>query len=193
MTARTSRARTGCTSRWFAGAPLLWLLVGCGNPGGKLTTPAVPPSVMSEARGGPFLLTIIADAAQRAGAPIHVHATATYDGGQARAEAFSPGSGPLQFWLRQIGGDISVIGGGPADCVSKPIARGEIARSAYVKAGGYEPRGPNAAFYERFFGEPQLLLPAGLWEIGVTLNISLEGCALAADTARASVEVLVSP
>jgi hypothetical protein len=95
--------------------------------------------------------------------------------------------------LFQVGGDIVIDGGGPADCVSKPITRGQVSRSPFIKAGGFDPTGPNAQFYRDFFAERELLLPAGEWDIRATLNISVVDCREASERAEALVRLIVPP
>jgi hypothetical protein len=166
--------------------------VGCGSPRGSIAVVPVAPQT-TESKNGPFVIALTTDSVARAGAPVSARATANYDGVPREVEAFMPGSGPLRFSLSQIGGDIRVDGGGPADCVSKTITRGTIADSPFVKSGGYDPAGPHAQFYRAFFAEDALILPAGEWQIVATLDISLDGCSEAADTAKASSNVIVLP
>jgi hypothetical protein len=75
--------------------------------------------------------------------------------------------------------------------VSGPIHPGEVARSPFVKSGGYDPGDPNADFYRAFFANPDLVLPPGEWQIGATLNISLDDCKQATNATRVSVLVVV--
>jgi hypothetical protein len=70
---------------------------------------------------------------------------------------------------------------------------GEIDSTPIYKAGGFDPSGPDAAFYRSYFAEPELVLPAGIWDIGATLNVSLVGCGDVDDIARVAIRVIVAP
>lgn len=168
-------------------AALAW---GCSEPDPS-TAPAIP-QTSNSATSGPFTITISADLVATAGRKIESGAIVIYRGPDG-VQAFTAGAGPIQFWVAQVGGSIRVGGGGPAHCVSGPIHPGEIARSPFVKSGGYDPDDPNAKFYREFFADPDLVLPPGEWEIGATLNISLDGCKQATDATRVSVRVVVGP
>ena len=51
--------------------------------------------------------------------------------------------------------------------------KGKIVRFDYVKSGGWTEDDPNADFYEKFFSEKELILPAGTYEISASIACSL--------------------
>lgn len=52
--------------------------------------------------------------------------------------------------------------------------RGEIVRFDYVKSGGWAGEDPNADFYQEFYSEKELILPAGIYEISAAIAFSLD-------------------
>jgi hypothetical protein len=179
---------TAASSR-LLGLLVLGVLAGACSEPDPSTLPVIP-QTSNSATSGPFTITLSADAVAAAGKKISSRAAVIYRGPDG-VQAFSAASGPIQFWIAQVGGNIHVDGGGPADCVSGPIHPGEVARSPFVKSGGYDPGDPNADFYRAFFANPDLVLPPGEWQIGATLNISLDDCKQATNATRVSVLVVV--
>ena len=63
-------------------------------------------------------------------------------------------------------GDNFSIGGMTIDILaSSVLQRGRVYHFEYQKSGGWSPDAPDAAFWENFFSEPDLRLPAGEYTI----------------------------
>jgi hypothetical protein len=54
------------------------------------------------------------------------------------------------------------------------FTKGEPARYDFVKSGGWSADDENADFYEAFFADPELILPAGEYEVSATLKYSTD-------------------
>ncbi len=51
--------------------------------------------------------------------------------------------------------------------------KGQSTEYQFVKSGGWSGDDPNKEFYETFYSEPELILPAGEYEISAAINCSL--------------------
>jgi uncharacterized protein YkuJ len=58
--------------------------------------------------------------------------------------------------------------------ITTTIKKGEIVRFDYAKSGGWTGEDPNADFYQKFYSEKELILPAGKYEISATIACSLD-------------------
>ena len=54
------------------------------------------------------------------------------------------------------------------------IKKGEILRFDFSKSGGWSAEDPHADFYEKFYSEKELILPAGTYEISATISCSFD-------------------
>lgn len=54
------------------------------------------------------------------------------------------------------------------------IQKGVIYRYEYSKSGGWGSEDPNAEFYEKFYKDRNLILPAGKYEITAAMNCSMD-------------------
>ncbi len=52
--------------------------------------------------------------------------------------------------------------------------KGQVVKYDFVKSGGWSGDDPNAKFYEEFYKDPNLILPAGEYEISAEINCSLD-------------------
>jgi hypothetical protein len=149
------------------------MLVACAGP----TEPAVYEPSRSPrplVRAGDFMLEISSPRESwAAGEPIAVTATLTYLG-DATTTIYGPEPHPLSFGVREIGGTREMAAfltyeGGVVRIGPEPLV------VEYRKSGGWSPGDdPNEAFYERFFADPELRLPAGRWEIYVWARFATE-------------------
>jgi hypothetical protein len=56
------------------------------------------------------------------------------------------------------------------------MERGAAVAVPVVKSGGFIPSDPDGPFWQAFFAEEELALPAGTWQIDAVLNASLDSC-----------------
>lgn len=54
------------------------------------------------------------------------------------------------------------------------FTKGHIVKYDFSKSGGWSGDDPNAKFYEEFYRDPNLILPAGDYEISAEINCSLD-------------------
>jgi hypothetical protein len=59
------------------------------------------------------------------------------------------------------------------DCAPFSITAADPLRVSYKKSGGWDPGEANEPFYRAFFEEPDLRLPAGLWEMTAEAKLVL--------------------
>lgn len=52
--------------------------------------------------------------------------------------------------------------------------KGHVVKYDFSKSGGWSGDDPNAKFYEEFYRDPNLILPAGEYEISAEINCSLD-------------------
>ena len=153
---------------------LALLLVACASPGAP--TPSVPhapgsgesPSVAAPraaAGDAQFQLSIRAGRDRyRAGEPIEVSAALRYLGPDERLVLSGSGSGLVLFSLEQVDGPLDTAAVATSDCARHGIGQGERA-FRFAKSGGYSADDPDAAFWNSFFRDPELRLPAGTWRV----------------------------
>jgi len=72
------------------------------------------------------------------------------------------------------------------------IKKGEILRFNYLKTGGWTNDDPNADFYEKFYSEKELVLPAGKYEISSTIECSLDSKDIMGSKYKTSVSTYIT-
>ncbi len=154
----------------------------------------VPIGIRAENQG--FLLQVSLPSQAFASADaIPVTTTLTWTGPAARASIWGSGSGPVEFLITEVGGGRRSMGGAmTADCRPSSYPRGVPVDVPLVKSGGYSGDDPNAAFYQAWYADPVLRLPAGRWQLRVTAIGFLAPCAAGApelDLATAPIELLI--
>ena len=99
--------------------------------------------------------------------------------------------GPIMFGVRQVGGSIDAVPEPHAMCSGTQLERGQPLRVPFTKFGGWNNADPNAAFYESYFKDPELHLPAGQWEVYAMIDLGGKGCEgpTAAISARTRISV----
>ncbi|MBH1942092.1 hypothetical protein I5677_14415 [Mobilitalea sibirica] len=58
--------------------------------------------------------------------------------------------------------------------ITTTIYKGQTIKYDYAKSGGWSGDDPNAAFYEKFYSDKNLVLPTGKYEISAAISCSLE-------------------
>jgi hypothetical protein len=107
---------------------------------------------------------------------IQVSTTFTWIGAAPMQSVWASAGGPVLFGLQQLDGPVTI---GPASdlvCAKADFQRGVVTPVPFAKSGGWSGDDPNAAFYQRFFADPQLHLPRGRWRLRVTTEGFLAPC-----------------
>lgn len=130
----------------------------------------------------------------RAGQEIKVVTTLTYLGPADAIEARgSSNPGIIGFSIERKAPPVAVYPAYTTDCGSHPMERGVPVAYPFAKSGGFTPDEPLAPFYEAYFADPSLRLPAGTWTITAAGSWSLGECGGEAHALSASVTVVVEP
>lgn len=140
----------------------------------------VPLNATAEARDARFRLTLRIDRERyRAGEPIEAGATLTFLGPEAAITASGSGSGLVLIALEQLDGPLDPHGAGQDDCRPFDLRAGQPVEIHYVKSGGWDADGRDAAWYAAFFKDPTLRLPPGVWQLTAYLDAFIgEPCAI---------------
>jgi hypothetical protein len=140
----------------FASAP---------TPGGPPPSPSSEVVTASTVYGDYQLTVTSPRATWGTDEAIEVEATLKYLGAEQEVTLRGPGSGLIGFSLEELTGDRIMGAAFNADCAPHTISPSEPISTPFIKSGGYSPDEPDAAFWEAFFADPELRLPAGEWEI----------------------------
>jgi len=190
----------GWFRRRLAIAVLLLLAAACA-PGPSVTTPvptaATPgPSAVLDgsAEDGTFRVTIHAERpTYRASEVIGISATLAYIGAAATVDALGSGNGLVGFGLRQLDGHLRMDPLWEQSCRTYPMKRDAVVAVPFAKSGGFIPTDPDGPFWQAFFADPVLHLPAGTWQIDAILDAYLGACGGEHHALTASVTVRVEP
>lgn len=145
-------------------------------------TLAVEPSTtgtdVASSSVGPFRLRLSAPrSTYRAHELIEgITAELTYDGGSQVVAVVGTGQLIYGFSTEMLDGPYATGAGVDEPCVPDHITRGEPIVQPYEKSGGYDPDRPYADFYDAFFADPELRLPAGTWRITAYSEFYLGEC-----------------
>ncbi len=171
----------------------LFAAAACG-PGPTDGTPAPGGIVDSQAQDGAFRVTIHAERpTYRTSEAIGISATLTYAGPEPTVVVLGSGSGLVGFAVRQLDGHLRM---GPAwlqSCRTYSMGRGAAVAVPFVKSGGFVPSDPDGPFWQAFFADKELHLPAGTWQIDAVLDANLGSCGGEQHPLTASVIVRVEP
>lgn len=140
------------------------------------SAPVIPPEPSNPILGGQpvtdrdldnsFTLVLRSDQDRyRAGQPIAVQATLAFTGNADRVVAWGSGSGIVTFGVETADGSIRIDPAGTSDCAETEIAAARPMVIPFAKSGGYGYDDPLAPFYQAYFRDPDLRLPAGTWTI----------------------------
>lgn len=161
---------------------------GSGQPGSLL--PASPPITrVGDAQGFSLHVTLPASTFA-AGEVIPISTTVTWNGPADSARIFGSGMGPVAFLVAEVGGAGRTMGGVmTADCAVKAYSRGVPVAIPLQKSGAYQENDPQAEFYRAWNADPALRLPAGRWQVAV----SLSGYLLPCDQDAPALEIKLAP
>lgn len=169
------------------------------------STPAIPPAPSNPILGGEpvtdrdvdnsFTLVLTSNQDRyRAGQPIEVQATLDFTGQSDRVVAWGSGSGIVGFGLDSADGVIRIGPAGTSDCTETEIDAERPMVIAFVKSGGYGYDDPLASFYQAYFADPDLRLPAGIWTIRAAASFSTgSGCRGQGHLLETSITIVVEP
>lgn len=150
-------------------------------------------SALAETVEGHLSLSIGSGAHEyAAGDAIDIDAMLRYSGPAEKLLVTGSTSGLVHFGLEQLDGDIRVGPGWDDACQRYELAAEDTLRVSYAKSGGYSNDDPNADFYRRFFVEPELRLPPGVWRVHAITPFALGDCGGAQVSLSASVIVLTT-
>ncbi|MBA2718615.1 MAG: hypothetical protein H0U52_05115 [Chloroflexi bacterium] len=158
---------------------LAFAAVACGGTPAPSGDPATTdPVVAVSGVDHGFVLTVALPRLQwLSSEQIPVATTLTWTGAAPKQEIWGSGSGHVSFVFRELGGAGRTMGGGGTDdCRSTSYVRGQPAAIPVAKSGGFGGEDPHAAFYEQWYREPGLRLPAGRWQLTVGANGFLVPC-----------------
>ena len=102
------------------------------------------------------------------------------------------GGGVLGFGFAEVGGHRQMGPAMTADCRTYRIAGNEPIVSPITKSGGYSNDGPDAAFYQAFFADPLVHLPAGEWDITAVAEFVENECGGPDHSLTATIRVRVT-
>lgn len=150
----------------FVAAVVGLLIAACGaTPTGAPTPTAEPSAGQAVAVEGRFRLTFdLPRTTWAEGEAITGLATLELLG-EGAAQLGGSGSGLFGFAFEEVGGRRKIEPAWTADCRAYQLDAGRPMTSTITKAGGFSADDPDAAFYEAFFRDPVLHLPAGTWRI----------------------------
>jgi hypothetical protein len=103
---------------------------------------------------------------------INCYATLEYIGDKDSITVYS--SSPLVVFAleddKYFHGDYAVND----ELITTTFQKGQIVRYDYMKSGGWSADDENATFYEKFYAEKQLILPANSYKISVIVDCSMD-------------------
>jgi hypothetical protein len=138
-------------------------LVGAPPPGGPAPSPE---AVWASVESGDFRLTITAPRATwDSDEVIEVEATLEYLGDEEVVSLWGSGAGVVNFGLVEESGDRRMDPVWEADCGPHEITPDEPLGFPFTKSGSYSEDDPDADFWEAYFADPELRLPAGEWQV----------------------------
>ena len=152
------------------------VLVGCQGQQGREQTGAgetkdlvdsiAAAQIEAEATENDFRLKLYADdRVYHTDEAIQIWATLEYVGAEDTVTIWH-GNPYIAFSITD-GGDFRAYGVVHDILTSTELKKGEIYRFDYAKSGGYETQAPDADFWEEFFREDDLRLPAGTYTVSV--------------------------
>lgn len=129
-------------------------------------TSASEPGAWGQARDSLFELTIESDKARYAPEePIGISTTLRYVGSASDATVTTFDGGFAAFGIEQLDGPIDAGPGRRPSTLGITFRPGYVASIPFVKPGGFVQDGPMAQFWQAFFADPELRLPAGTYRI----------------------------
>jgi len=132
-------------------------------------------------------------AVYRSGQPIRITAWLTYTGPKAEEKLVGSGSGLVLFSWEQLDGRLRQEAVATADCVPYSIKRVEPLVVPFAKAGAYQGDDPDVGFWQQYFADPVLRLPAGRYRIQALPRLTIGECGGPEHRLDATVEITVLP
>ena len=103
------------------------------------------------------------------------------------------GSGLVLFSWEQLDGRLRQEAVATSDCVPYSIKRVEALVVPFAKTGAYQGDDPAVGFWQQYFADPVLRLPAGRYRIHALPNLTIGECGGPEHRLDASVEITVIP
>jgi hypothetical protein len=100
------------------------------------------------------------------------------------------------FWLRQVDGPVVIDPIALMDCTEQvTLPPNEPLQIPFKTKAGTVPSGaPDPGYWQSWFRDPVLRLPAGTWEISATPNFVLGGCSSkTSPKLRPTITLVVTP
>lgn len=165
-----------------AGVVIGLQVAGSPPPGGQPPSPSGE-GVSATVVDGDYQLTVSSPRATwGSDEAIEIEATLKYLGTESEVTLRGSGSGLIGFSLEELTGDLILGAASTADCATHTIGPSEPITTAFIKSGGYSPEDADAAFWEAFFADPDLHLPAGEWEVIAAATFDVDGDCTATPT-----------
>jgi len=143
------------------------------------------------------VFTLLLEAEQdryRAGQPLGIDASLTYSGPDDEITALGSGSGLIGFSVQRTSPAITISAVSTSDCRPYQLTRDAPVAYPFIKSGGFSADDPQASFYEAYFADEQLRLPAGEWTISAGGSFYSGGdCGDDLHELTASVTIIVEP
>jgi hypothetical protein len=139
------------------------LLLSLSSRGG----PSASPSQAMDTQGQFHLTFEMPKTDWHVGEAITGQATLSYLG-SGGIDIGSSGAGPIGFEFAEVGGSRHMGGISTAELVVRRLDAGAPITSPIKKTVAWSSADPNGAFYQSWFDDPQLHLPAGDWTIAAT-------------------------
>jgi hypothetical protein len=148
------------------------LVAGCSQTPTPISTStpdpgASGPAVEDSAENVQFRLSVRLESdIHRAGVPIDVETQLTYLGPGGSVVVGSDWSPPVYFELQHLTGDLDMTGAvSNLMCEQTPMDAGVGLSIPFGKGGGWSADDPRAGYWQAFYTDPELRLPAGNWRI----------------------------
>jgi hypothetical protein len=151
-------------------------------------------SAEAEASDGPFHLAFtLTKSTYLTTEPIEGSATLSVTDGLART-IWGPYQSPIGFSMIEVGGTRRMEAGFRQSCNPYSIGPDAPLTRPLTKSGAWSADDPNAAFYQEFFADERIHLPAGTWDISVVTDFSEDAgspCSGVAHDPRATIRIEV--
>ena len=158
------------------------------------SSPTPRPGVDGSAKDAAFGLRIHADrATYRSTDPIVVEAELSFLGLAPDITVFGA-TGLVGFGVRQTDGHLRMEPAGDLVCAEQKVGRLTPLHVRFAKSGGFSGEDPDAAFWQAYFADPVLHLPAGTWQLSAVADFQTgDRCTPPDHSLTATVTVQVLP
>ena len=105
---------------------------------------------------------------------------------------YGSGMGLIGFEYDEVGGNHHVLGVMTADCRPYPLDPATPINAGLSKSGAVGDNEPDAAFLDSFLADPQIHLPAGIWDItAIATFMDGDACSGSTHSMKATVRITV--